>query len=128
MGRDVPDGVMRLKDDLLDIDWTTETSAEFFDRIRETMKQIAVELDTRYSDNPIWSFRRVITVHPLGGAPMGRHAGEGVCDAHGEVFGLPGLYIADGAAMPGPVGANPSLTIAAMADRMCTRLLNGQVR
>jgi cholesterol oxidase len=25
--------------------------------------------------------------------------------------------------MPGPVGANPSLTIAAMADRMSTRLL-----
>src|SRR4029077_6690431 len=31
--------------------------------------------------------------------------------------------IADGAVMPGPVGTNPSLTIAAMADRMCTRLL-----
>jgi cholesterol oxidase len=25
--------------------------------------------------------------------------------------------------MPGPVGPNPSLTIAALADRMCTRLL-----
>lgn len=125
MGRDVPDGVMRLNDDLLDIDWTTETSAVFFDRVRETMRQIADELDTRYADNPIWSFQRVITVHPLGGAPMGRHIGEGVCDAYGEVFGLPGLYIADGAAMPGPVGANPSLTIAAMADRMSTRLLKG---
>src|SRR5690606_9156794 len=39
------------------------------------------------------------------------------------VFGFPGLYIADGAAMPGPVGPNPSLTIAAHADRMATRLL-----
>ena len=125
MGRDVPDGVMRLNDDLLDIDWTTETSAVYFDRIRETMRQIADELDTRYADNPLWSFQRVITVHPLGGAPMGRHIGEGVCDEYGEVFGLPGLYIADGAAMPGPVGANPSLTIAAMADRMSTRLLKG---
>jgi cholesterol oxidase len=28
--------------------------------------------------------------------------------------------------MPGPVGANPSLTIAALADRMCTRLLEGR--
>ena len=43
---------------------------------------------------------------------------------YGEVFGYPGLYIADGAAMPGPVGPNPSLTIAALADRMCTRLLD----
>ena len=48
----------------------------------------------------------------------------GVCDPYGEVFGYPGLYIADGAAMPGPVGPNPSLTIAALADRMCTRLLD----
>ena len=55
--------------------------------------------------------------------PMGRHDAEGVVDAFGEVFGHPGLYVADGAAMPGPVGANPSLTIAALADRMCTRLL-----
>ena len=125
MGRDVPDGVMRLDGDLLDVEWTTETSKEFFGRIRETMKQIAGELDARYLDNPIWFFKRIITVHPLGGAPMGRHPGEGVCDAYGQVFGQPGLYIADGAAMPGPVGANPSLTIAALADRMCTRLLNG---
>ncbi|WP_345032823.1 GMC oxidoreductase [Kutzneria kofuensis] len=54
---------------------------------------------------------------------MGRHPGEGVCDPYGEVFGHPGLYVADGAAMPGPVGANPSLTIAAMADRLCDHLL-----
>jgi cholesterol oxidase len=69
-------------------------------------------------------------VHPLGGAPMGHHAGEGVCDPWGEVYGHPGLYIADGSALPGPVGANPSLTIAALADRMSTRLLEttGHVR
>ncbi|PXY32589.1 FAD-dependent oxidoreductase [Prauserella muralis] len=125
MGRDVPDGVMRLRGDLLDVDWTTETSRAFFDGVRETMQDIAGELGARYVDNPMWFFRRVITVHPLGGAPIGRHPGEGVCDPYGEVFGLPGLHVADGAALPGPVGANPSLTIAALADRMSTRLLEG---
>jgi cholesterol oxidase len=54
---------------------------------------------------------------------MGRHAEEGVCDPYGEVFGFPGLYVADGSAMPGPVGANPSLTIAAFADRLADRTL-----
>jgi len=54
---------------------------------------------------------------------MGSDRSVGVCDSYGEVFGHPGLYIADGAVMPGPVGPNPSLTIAALADRMCTRLL-----
>ncbi|MEU6146861.1 GMC oxidoreductase [Streptomyces sp. NPDC047081] len=60
---------------------------------------------------------------PLGGAPIGRHPGIGVCDPYGEVFGHPGLYVADGAPMPGPVGPNPALTIMALADRMCTPLL-----
>lgn len=123
MGRDTPDGVLRLKDDRLDAVWTTESSEAHFERLRKTMQRMADVLEADYSDNPIWFRKRVVTVHPLGGAPMGTHPGDGVCDAYGEVFGFPGLYIADGSAMPGPVGANPSLTIAAMADRMCTKLL-----
>ena len=43
----------------------------------------------------------MITVHPLGGAPMGRHVAEGVCDEYGEVFGFPGLYVLDGSLLPG---------------------------
>ncbi|GAA2073400.1 GMC family oxidoreductase [Actinomadura alba] len=123
MGRDVPDGVLRLRDDRLDAQWSSATSKAHFERLRMTMQRIADVLGAEYADNPAWFRKRVITVHPLGGAPMGEHPGEGVCDAYGEVFGHPGLYIADGAAMPGPVGANPSLTIAAMADRMAMRLL-----
>jgi len=42
-----------------------------------------------------------------GGAPMGRDANEGVANSYGEVFGYPGLYVADGSLMPGPVGPNP---------------------
>ena len=80
-------------------------------------------LGARRVNNPMWLRKRIITAHPVGGAPMGRDPSAGVCDPYGEVFGYPGLYIADGAAMPGPVGPNPSLTIAALADRMCTRLL-----
>jgi cholesterol oxidase len=52
---------------------------------------------------------------------MGRDADHGVVDAFGQVFGFPGLVIADGSVMPGPVGANPSLTIAALADRFVER-------
>ena len=48
---------------------------------------------------------------------MGRHPSEGVVNEFGQVFGYDGLSIADGSVLPGPVGANPSLTIAAMADR-----------
>jgi cholesterol oxidase len=123
MGRDVPDGRLRLKSGNLDVTWTAETSEAYFKRLRATMRRVAHVLGATYADNPIWFRKRIVTVHPLGGAPMGRNAGEGVCDPWGEVHGFPGLYVADGAALPGPVGANPSLTIAALADRMSTRLL-----
>ena len=124
MGRDVPDGVLRLRGGHLDVDWTTTTSRDYFEGVRNTMRRIAGDLGADFQDNPLWWRRRVVTVHPLGGAPMGRHAGEGVCDPNGEVFGFPGLYVLDGSMMPGPVGANPSLTIAALADRACDHLLS----
>ncbi len=53
------------------------------------------------------------TWHPLGGANMGP-----VCDLDGRVHGQPGLYVLDGALMPGNTAAcNPSMTIAALAER-----------
>ncbi|MGB7820448.1 MAG: GMC family oxidoreductase [Ornithinibacter sp.] len=124
MGRDVPDGVLRLDArGRLAVDWTTETSAEYFSGVHRSMRAIAAELGGTYHDNPLWWARRVITVHPIGGAVMGRNPAEGVCDAWGEVFGHPGLHVLDGALLPGPVGPNPSLTIAAVADRCCTHIL-----
>ena len=90
------------------------------------MRRIAGVLGGRVIATPMGLRKRIVTVHPVGGAPMGRHPAAGVCDPYGEVFGYPGLYIADGAAMPGPVGVNPSLTIAALADRMSTRLLESR--
>jgi cholesterol oxidase len=110
MGRDIPDGQMR-------------TSKVYFERVRSTMKAIADELGGDFKDNPLWRFSRVVTVHPLGGAPMGRHDGEGVVNSFGESFNYPGLFVLDGSAMPGPVGPNPALTIAAFADRAAERIL-----
>ncbi|GGV31568.1 GMC oxidoreductase [Paenarthrobacter nicotinovorans] len=123
MGRDIPDGVMTLRDGRLAIAWTMATSTAYFDRVRRTMSDIAKDLDGNFIDNPLWWAKRVITVHPIGGAPAGRHPGEAVCDSYGEVFGYPGLFVVDGAAMPGPVGANPSLTIAAFAERTCAHIV-----
>lgn len=123
MGRDTPDGRIRLTDGELDVEWTTETSKEYFGAMRTTMRDISEALGGRFRDNPLWWTRRVVTVHPLGGAPMGRHIHEGVVDSWGESFGHPGLYVVDGSSVPGPVGPNPSLTIAAIADRAAEHLL-----
>ena len=128
MGRDIPDGTMRLEDgDELQVDWRKHgRSAEYFERVREVSQKIADQLGSTFLDNPLWYFNRVITVHALGGCPMGRDAREGVVNSNGELFGYPGLHVADGSVMPGPVGPNPSLTIAAVADRGAEAILEGR--
>ncbi|WP_194411608.1 GMC oxidoreductase [Microbacterium cremeum] len=123
MGRDTPDGRIKLTDGELDVEWTTATSKAYFDAMRTTMQQITQSLGGRFRDNPLWWTKRVVTVHPLGGSPMGRAVHDGVVDSWGESFGHPGLFVVDGAAVPGPVGPNPSLTIAAMADRVVEHVL-----
>ncbi len=85
-------------------------------------------LDGKFKDNPPWYVGRVVTVHPLGGCPMGRNEREGVVDSYGQVFGYPGFVIADGSVMPGPVGPNPSNTISALAHRFAERSIRGRVR
>jgi cholesterol oxidase len=62
-------------------------------------------------------------VHPLGGCAMGRSARDGVVDSYGRVFGYERLYVSDGSILPGPVGVNPSMTIAALGERIAERML-----
>jgi cholesterol oxidase len=124
MGRDIPNGTMRLRRGNLDLDWRTSKSGPYFDRVRAASREVAHAMGaTSFRDNPLWYLRKVITVHPLGGCPVGRNPQEGVVDPCGRVFGYPGLYVADGSVMPGPVGPNPSLTIPALADRFADGIL-----
>jgi cholesterol oxidase len=124
MGRDVPEGIMSLQDGGLNIDWKKNgASKEYFERVRDVSKAVAEEIGGTFLDNPIWLLSRVVTVHALGGAPMGRDDREGVVDPWGRVYNYPGLHIADGSVMPGPVGPNPSLTIAGLADRFADAIL-----
>jgi cholesterol oxidase len=46
------------------------------------------------------------------------------CDLDGRVFGYHNLYVVDGSLIPGSTGCvNPSLTIAALAERIMDQLL-----
>ncbi|WP_241703739.1 GMC oxidoreductase [Leifsonia shinshuensis] len=59
------------------------------------------------------------TAHPLGGVVLGE-----ATDTFGRVNGYDGLYVVDGAAIPGSTGTvNPSLTIAALAERAMDDIL-----
>ena len=68
----------------------------------------------------------VLTVHPLGGCPIGTDSDTGVVDHAGQVYDGAsvsrhdvhhGLAVLDGAIVPESLGANPSLTITALARR-----------
>ena len=63
---------------------------------------------------------RPVMWHPVGGAIMG----EATDPNTGELYGQPGLFVMDGALMPGSTAmANPSLTIAANAERLMENIL-----
>lgn len=62
------------------------------------------------------------TAHILGGATMGRDASEGVIDPDHRLFGYANLYVCDGSAVSANPGVNPSLTIAALAERAMSRI------
>jgi len=98
----------------------------FHRRVKALMTEAARAINARSVIVPAAVFnRRPVTVHPLGGARMAHAPRYGVVDAYQEIFGYPGLYVLDGAAIPRQLGAPPSLTIAACAERaMATMLKN----
>ncbi len=125
MGRDFANGRLSLKGDLLECDWSPKKSQAYFDRVRRTGEAIAKTFNGKYLDTPSYRYlHQVLTAHPLGGCPMGSTVDDGVVDSYGEVFGYPGLYVVDGSVMPGPVGPNPSLTIAAISDRSAKHIID----
>jgi cholesterol oxidase len=71
---------------------------------------------------------RSFGVHPLGGCAMGDSVETGVVDHAGRVFApgggvYPGLRIADASIFPGSLGVPPSLTVAALAERIAETMI-----
>jgi cholesterol oxidase len=124
MGRDVPDGRYVLDGDRLDLNWSPKPSKAYYDALSASFQDVAEALGGSLLKHPKGILNRTRTVHPLGGCAMGEDERFGVVDSRGAVFGWPNLYVADGSVMPGPVGANPSFTIAAFADRVAEGILD----
>jgi cholesterol oxidase len=122
MGRDVPGGRMELRGDRLVLTWRGRASREYFKGLEATARRLGQSLGGRVIrlGGP---FARLLSVHPLGGCAMGRSAAEGVVDSYGGVFGAERLHVSDGSILPGPVGVNPSMTIAALGERIAEKML-----
>ena len=72
-----------------------------------------------------WPMRKILTAHPLGGCAMGddpdRSVGKG---QWAKPRSYPGLYVVDGSIVPTALAVNPSLTIAALAERAAEQIVN----
>jgi len=65
---------------------------------------------------------RVVSAHVMGGCGMGTDRRGGVVDARGRHFGAENLSVHDGSVFPTSIGANPQLSIYAIAARNASLL------
>ncbi|MCC6621890.1 MAG: GMC family oxidoreductase [Deltaproteobacteria bacterium] len=64
----------------------------------------------------------LFTVHLMGTARMGARPAASVVDLEGQLWDLPGCYVADASIFPTAIGVNPQVTIMALATRIARRL------
>lgn len=108
MGVDEASGRLSLKGSGLHMDY--DSRQPVYRRIDQHLQTIAdlSGIKPRKGKTPT-------TVHPMGGAVAGSDPQQAVINASGEVFGQPGLFVADGSALPAATGSPPSMSIAAWA-------------
>ena len=95
-------------------------------RIQSTHDRIAQELGRKKPARPVNPDRRArtwISCHPIGGCRMATDASRGVVDFRGEVFGHPGLFVADASVFPIMTIAGPQLSVSALASWIAARII-----
>jgi cholesterol oxidase len=131
MAHDDGAGHLELDNDRLQVRWPDVARQGVFKRIEAALYKATAATGGTYIRNPVQSTflgENLITVHPLGGCPMGHGVADSVVNHKGQVFDASagaepgrvheGLYVCDGAIIPRPLGVNPLLTITALAERM----------
>ncbi len=110
--------------------WGAVGDRAIFTQLSDEMRGLVAALGGTYVKNPRWTRalgHNPITVHPLGGCPMGADAGAGAVNHAGRVYKddgslHAGLYVADGSVIPTSLGVNPFLTISALAERIADQI------
>lgn len=108
--------------DKVDLIWDRAQNEPSCAAARHVYDQINAKAKTKYStaikfqDNA--QFGDTVTYHPVGGMPLGE-----ATDAYGRIREYPGLYVTDGSLIPIGIGANPSISITALAERNIERVI-----
>ncbi len=105
----------------VDLNWQTAWKQPSINMAKTIFDKINSKEGTIYRTDlfglyKIWGDH--LTYHPLGGAVLGK-----ATDNYGRLNGYPGLYVIDGALIPGNTSVNPFVTITALAERNIEKIL-----
>jgi choline dehydrogenase-like flavoprotein len=156
MGRDKANGKLSLRPEWqelesknemgekLILDWSATENAEIFDNMILGIERLAGKIEDGGENRvylPTWNTEApeessLIVLHPLGGCSIGSDVENGVVNNYGQVFRsddlgnksavYENLYVMDGSIVPGALGVNSSLTIAALALRCIEHLVGSR--
>lgn len=100
----------------------TEATRARWGRAREVLRAVVEGAGGRFVDLADELPVRNQTAHPLGTARMSDGGpGFGVVSPDLDLYGYPGIRVVDGSVIPSALAVNPSLTIAAVAERAMLR-------
>ncbi|GAA3507218.1 GMC oxidoreductase [Streptomyces showdoensis] len=105
----------------VDLNWDRAWKQTSIDAAKTIFDKINAKEGTIYRTDlfgayKIWGDH--LTYHPLGGAVLGE-----ATDNHGRLRGYDGLYVIDGALIPGSTTVNPFVTITALAERNIEKII-----
>ncbi|PRQ03306.1 Cholesterol oxidase [Enhygromyxa salina] len=125
IGQDNADGRIVLRRGELDVLWDYERDNRgLIERQQQEMAKLAKRYGGTFGNLATWDlFRRILTVHNLGGCALSSSADAGVVGIDGQVHGHEGLYVADGSVVPTSIGSHPVMTISAIAEWIAERVV-----
>ena len=124
IGRDNANGRIHLRNNRLDVHWNYEKeNSILIANMQQAMQRVADAYGGSFAPMVLWNLcRRITTVHSLGGCAIADRPEGGVVDLNGEVFGYPGIFVADGSVVPTSIGFHPVMTISALAEMIAAHV------
>ena len=126
VSHDSASGQLRLQADRLELSWPGAKDEPVYRRVDAALAALVQQAGGSYVKNPLAGTMlgsQPATAHPLGGCGIGHDGRDGVVNHKAQVFTgatsevHAGLFVMDGSIMPRSLGANPLLTITALAER-----------
>jgi len=103
------------------LNWQTAQNQPAIDAAKRVFDAINAKQGTIYRTDLFGVYKTWgddFTYHPLGGCVL-----NDATDNYGRLPGYPGLYVMDGALIPGSTGVNPFVTITALAERNIEKII-----